>query len=147
MSGKNARPRLPWIMRLPQGLRDQPAWVFIGFLVGLSGISYLMGLTESSISQAVGTTGLRVWGACLALSGFGVVYATIRARPVAEKLALRLLSLCMLVYGGWVLTIVDIRRAAMTLVLVLVLVVLAEIRVAVLRALFRSAPAREATWK
>lgn len=140
MGAKKAR--LPLLMRLPRGLREQPAWVFIGIMVALVGVSYMTGFTESSISHAIGHRGLQVWGTFLALSGFGVVYATVAGSPVLEKLALRILSLCMLVYTGWLLTAVDFKRAAMTLVLALILVTLAEIRVAVLRALFRSAVPR-----
>jgi hypothetical protein len=92
--------KTPWVMRLPRGLRDQPAWVFIGFLVTLGGLGFVTGLTESSVSQAIGTTGLRVWGAVLLLSGLGVLSATLSAKPALEKLALRVLSLCMFVYVG-----------------------------------------------
>lgn len=133
-------PRLPWVMRLPRGLREQPAWVFIGLLVGLSGVSYLTGVADSSVSRAIGETGLRVWGGFLAFSGFSVLWSTLVADPVLEKLALRIMSLSMLVYGGWVVTIIDIRRAVMTLALTLILSGLAEIRVGVLRALLKAAP-------
>jgi hypothetical protein len=138
-TNKAHKPPLPWIMRLPTGLREQPAWVFIGILVGLAGVGYLTGLTESSISQTIGTTGLRVWGAFLAFSGFAVTWATIRASPVLEKLALRILSLCLFVYGGWLSLVIDFKRVAMSLVLILTLIFLAEVRVAVLRALFKTA--------
>lgn len=130
--------RPPLLMRLPPGLRDQPAWVFIGFLVGMVGLSYLTGITESSISHAVGKTGLHVWGAFLMCSGFGVVWATISANHALERFTLRLLSLCLLVYMGWLLTVVDWRRAVMNVALTIVLVFLAEVRVAVLRSLLRA---------
>lgn len=130
-------PKTPWIMRLPRGLREQPAWVFIGVLVALSGLSFLFGLSQSSISEAVGPTVLRVWGAFLFLSGSGVVASTLAARPALEKLALRVLSLCMGVYLGWLLTVVEFSRAIMGVVLGAVLIGLAEIRIAVLKSLFR----------
>ena len=130
---------MPLLLRLPRGLREQPAWIFIGFLVGLTGLSYLIGFSQSSISTVVGANALRVWGAFLAFSGFAVVYATFQAKPAFEKLALRTLSICMFVYCGWVLTVIDIRRAAVTTALVLTLVSMAEIRVAVLKALLRTA--------
>lgn len=129
--------RKPWIMRLPGGLREQPAWVFIGLLIGLAGLGYVTGLSDSSIKQAIGEVGLRVWGTVLMLSGFAVTVATVRARPALEKLALRVMSICMLAYMGWLLTIVDFRRAAMSLVLVLVLVGLAEIRIGFLKLLLQ----------
>lgn len=130
-------PRLPLILRLPRGLREEPAWVFIGLLVGLVGASYLIGFSESSISVAVGPSGLQLWGGALAFSGFAVVYATIRARPALEKLALRLLSVCMFLYGGWLPLVIGPRRAAMSIALTLILIALAEIRVAVLKLLLR----------
>jgi hypothetical protein len=131
--------RRAWVSRLPTGLRDQPAWVFIGFLIGVVGLTYVAGISESSISRAVGVNGLRVWGAFLMCSGFGVVWATIGASHALERLSLRLLSICLLVYSGWLLTVVSWQRAAMTLALTVVLVLLAEIRVAVLKALMRVA--------
>lgn len=130
--------REPWSMRLPAGLRDQPAWVFIGLLVALSGLTFLFGVTESSIVNAVGPLALRVWGLFLFLSGTGVVTATLSARPALEKLALRMLSICIFVYIGWLLTVVDWRRAVMSVVLGGALIGLAEIRIAVLKALFRA---------
>lgn len=131
--------KTPWIMRLPRGLRDQPAWVFIGFLVTLGGLGFVTGLTESSVSQAIGTTGLRVWGAVLLLSGLGVLSATLSAKPALEKLALRVLSLCMFVYVGYLFVVVDWKRVAMSAILCAVLIGLAEIRIGTLKALYRIA--------
>lgn len=131
--------KTPWIMRLPRGLRDQPAWVFIGFLVTLGGLGFVTGLTESSVSMAIGTTGLRVWGAVLLLSGLGVLSATLSARPALEKLALRALSLCMFVYVGYLFVVVDWKRVAMSAILCAVLIGLAEIRIGTLKALYRIA--------
>lgn len=135
---KKGPPKLPWTTRLPRGLRDQPAWVFIGLLVGLAGIAYLLGVSQSNITQAVGATGLRIWGGFLALAGFGVVYATMAARMALEKLALRWLSLCMGVYTGWLMTVAPLSRLAMTIVLVSFLIVMCEIRVATLKWLLRA---------
>jgi hypothetical protein len=131
--------KTPWVMRLPRGLRDQPAWVFIGFLVTLGGLGFVTGLTESSVSQAIGTTGLRVWGAVLLLSGLGVLSATLSAKPALEKLALRVLSLCMFVYVGYLFVVVDWKRVAMSAILCAVLIGLAEIRIGTLKALYRIA--------
>jgi hypothetical protein len=133
-------------MRLPAGLREQPAWVFIGVLVGLVGLSYVTGFTESSIAQAVGVNGLRVWGAFLTLSGFGVVWATVAADRALERLSLRVLSICLLVYSAWLMTVVDWRRAVMTITLTVILVLLAEIRIAVLNSLFRTAEEVRKRW-
>lgn len=140
---KGRKQKLPWILRLPRGLREQPAQLFIGILVGLAGVSYLLGVSQSTVTQAVGATGLRIWGALLALSGFGVVYATVRARPALEKLALRILSTCMFVYAGWLLAVVPLSRLGLTVALVLALVSLSEIRIAVLKVMLRGEPRAE----
>ena len=140
------KPHRPWITRLPTGLREQPAWVFIGFMVGLVGVSYVTGLTQSSIAQAVGPIGIRIWGAFLMASGFGVVWATIRAKHALERMALRFLSTCMFVYLGWLLTVVPIRRASMAVLLGLVLIGLAEIHMAVLKSLYRATDERRNLW-
>jgi hypothetical protein len=73
------------------------------------------------------------------ISGIGVLAATVSARPAMEKLALRSMSLCMFVYVGWILVVVDWRRSAMTVMLGLMLIWLAEIRVAALKGLYRVA--------
>lgn len=130
----------PWFMRLPSGLRDRPAWVFIGFLVGLVGASYMFGFSESRIVEAVGATGIQVWGALLMLAGLGVSITTITARHALERLSLRVLSVCILMYCGWILTIVDLNRAAMTIALGLGLVISAQIRAMSLGMLFKAAP-------
>lgn len=134
-------PRPPWVMRLPAGLREQPAWIFIGTLSLLTGLSYLLGLAGSStINQVLAPTWLRLWGGILCLSGMLVVVSTIRASRALERLALRFLSLCLLVYMGWVLTAVSLSRAALTVMLCVSLVGLSEIRVAVVRALLQPLP-------
>lgn len=115
-------------------------------MVGSVGVAYVSGVADSSITRAVGEVGLRVWGSFLVFSGFGVLYATIKARAPLERLTLRILSLCMFVYQGWLLTVVDWRRAAMSCVLVLVLIVMAEIRVAVLKTLLRVVDKRKSLW-
>lgn len=131
------RVRRPWILRLPRGLREQPAWVFIGILVGFAGLSYLFGYTESSVAKAIPQIGLQIWGFLLTFSGFGVVLAVLRSRPALEKFALRVLSVCLLVYMGWLTTVVDFRRLVLSVVLTLALVVLAEIRIAVIKMLLQ----------
>lgn len=127
----------PLITRLPRGLRDQPAWVFIGSLLFLVGLTYLTGFTESVISKAIGDMGLRVWGGILMTCGGGLVWATVASRPALEKLALRATSLTLVAYTGYLLTVTDFQRAAMTVVLSVLLIGLAEFRVLTLTALIR----------
>lgn len=131
--------RKPLMMRIPVGLREQPAWVFIGILFLSSGVGYLTGFTESNITHALGATGLRVWGGVLTLSGMLLIVATLRARPALEKLALRILTCNLIAYAGWLLAIVPIRRATTTVILSTALILIAEVRVLHLKLLIRSA--------
>lgn len=127
----------PLTMRLPRGLREQPAWVFIGCLFFLVGLTYLTGFTESVISKAIGEMGLRVWGGSLMACGGGLVWATVAARPALEKLALRATSLTLVAYTGYLLTVTNFQKAAMTIALSVLLIGLAEFRVVTLTALIR----------
>lgn len=131
----------PLTMRLPRGLREQPAWVFIGSLLFLVGLGYLTGFTHSMIAEAIGQAGLRVWGGILSLSGGLLIAATVLARPAMEKLALRCMSLTLLAYAGYLLTVATYERAAMTVVLAVLLIGLAEFRVMTLKALIRQSEA------
>lgn len=108
-------------------------------MIALVGLGYATGFTESAIVRAVGETGMRVWGWSLLISGGLVVVGTIRAGVALEKLALRVLTCNMIVYGGWLLSITSARKAAMTLGLALLLAVTAELRVLQLRALIKRA--------
>lgn len=128
-------------MRLPGGLREQPAWIFIGTLCGLAGLSYMIGLAESnSITQVLDPLWVRVWGGFLFLAGLLVVASTwMRNRPL-ERMSLRMLSLGFLIYMGWLLTVLPWSRAALTVGMCLSLFVLAEIRVAVLHMAMRPLP-------
>lgn len=131
--------RKPLISRVPRGLREQPGWVFIGVLMMLVGLGYVTNYTESTIVNAVGVTGMRIWGTSLFLTGCLLILATIRAKVALEKLALRILSCNMLMYGGWLLSVTSFRRVAMTVVLALLLAVTAELRVIQLRMLMTRA--------
>lgn len=128
-------------MRLPGGLRDQAGWVFIGALAFLAGLSYLLGIAEStSITKVLDPTWLRVWGGFLCLSGGLITWSTAVANKAVERMSLRFLSLGMLVYIGWILLAVPISRAVFATFVNLALIGLAEVRVAVLSAVLRSLP-------
>jgi len=113
--------------------------VFIGLLFVVSGFGYLTGVANSAIARVVGTVGVHIWGGVLMCTGILLVVATVLARIALKKLALRVLSCCMLAYTGWVLIIVPISHAATTVVLTGSLVVLAEFEVAHLKALIKHA--------
>lgn len=133
--------RKSWVMQLPGGLREQPAWVFIGTLAAVTGLSYLLGVAQSTtISKILSSDWLRVWGGFLCLSGALVVIATVTTNRALERLALRFLSLGFLVYLGWVLTAAPLSRAMVSTVTCLSLIGLAEIRVAVLKVAMRPLP-------
>lgn len=123
----------PWVLWLPPGVRERPSWVFIGTLVALTGLTYVFGLTTSSIALVIGAVGLKIWGGILSASGFGVIVATVRNNPAFEKLALRFMSLSIFAYVAWIITAVGIGRAAMTLVFGAFLITSCEIRSAFIR--------------
>ncbi len=134
--------RRSWVFRLPEGLREQPGWILIGGLCFLAGLSYLLGIAESTaITRVLSPAWLRVWGGFLGLAGVLVITSTLACNKPLERLSLRLLSLGLMVYAGWILTAVPLSRATMTVVLCISFVGLAEIRVAVLKALFKPLPA------
>lgn len=131
----------PWVLRLPQGLRDQTAWVFIGIMCALAGFSYLLGIAESNaITQVLEPIWLRVWGGFLFSAGSLVAFSTFVMNRALERFSMRLLSLGMLVYMGWILTAAPLSRATLTVVLCLILVGLAEIRAAVIKVNLRPLP-------
>ena len=133
-------------MRLPPGLREQPGWIFIGTLCALAGLGYLLGLSESaSITRVMNPIWLHVWGGFLALSGSLLVLSTWTRNKPLERMSLRFLSLGLMVYGSWVLTVLPLAKATMTISLCVALTGLAEIRVGVLKALLRT-PAHPYRW-
>jgi hypothetical protein len=135
---KNSR---PLVMRLPVGLREQSAWIFIGILCAAAGLSYLTGIAEStSITRVLNPTWLRLWGGFLLIAGSLVTASTWVSNKPLERLSLRLLSLGLLVYMGWVLAAVPLSRATWAATTCLSMVALSEIRVAVLRAVLRPRP-------
>lgn len=128
-------------MRLPHGLRDQPAQIFIGALFALAGLSYLLGIAESnSITRVLDPTWLRVWGGFLFLSGVLTVWSTWSVNRPLERMALRFMSLGLLMYIGWILAAVPFARAVITVALVACMIVMSEIRVAVIKVLLRAPP-------
>lgn len=130
---------LPLYYRLPKGLREQPGWVFIGTLIGMSGLMYVAGLTESRVAIVIGKVGVQVWGGFMATSGIALVAAILLGKHALQKLALRFMSITLLMYAGYVLTIASIRVSMMTVILIVTLSGLAELEVARLKALIRSA--------
>lgn len=128
-------------MNLPRGLRDQPAWVFVGTISAFTGLSYLLGFAQSTaINRVLDPNLLRVWGGFLLFTGTLVVYSTVGATRALERLSLRFLSVGYLVYLGWVLTAAPLNRAMVTTVACVSLIGLAEIRVAVLKAAMKPLP-------
>lgn len=130
-----------WVMRLPPGLRNQPGWIFIGTLCFLAGLSYVIGIAEStSVTRVLDQGYLRAWGGTLGVSGLLVVVSTWASNTALERMSLRFLSLSFLVYMGWILVAIPWNRAVFTVIMGLALVVLAEIRVAVLTAVLKPLP-------
>lgn len=132
LSGHNAL-----VLKMPRGFREQPGWIFIGTMCALVGLSYLLGISQSTITAALNPAWLKVWGAGLSLTGATIVYATGMANRPLERLSLRLLAVGLLVYMGWILAVVP-SRATMTVFMCLSLIVTSQIRVAVIGILFNA---------
>ncbi len=125
------------ITRVPLGVREQPAWIFIGVMFMVVGVGYATGGAQSMLTEAIGTVGLRLWGGSLVATGLLLVMATAKAKPSLEKLALRILSTNLFAYAAWLLTVVPFQRAGTTIILSGSLIVLAEFRVMHLRQLIK----------
>lgn len=108
-------------------------------MCALVGMSYLVGISQSMITQALNPTWLKVWGAGLCVTGVTIVVATAKANRPLERLSLRLLAVGLLVYMGWILTVVP-EKSAMTVFLCLGLIACSQIRVAVIGILFDRPP-------
>lgn len=134
---KGRHTRKPLIMRVPEGIREQPAWIFIGLLMLMSGLGYVTGQADSAIVKAIGETGVRIWGGTMMFSGTLLILATTSARMSLEKLALRIMSANLLAYLGWILVSVPFNRTAATIVLCGALIALSEFRVWHLSALIK----------
>lgn len=130
-------------MKLPRGVREQPGWVFIGVVCALVGLSYLLGISESRITESLNPAWLRLWGAVLCVTGFLVAIATITLNRPLERLSLRLLAIGLLVYMGWIIAVVGPQRASMVVFMCLSLIVTSQIRVAVIGILFDPLPDRD----
>lgn len=134
-------PRKPWVMWLPEGLRDQQGWVFIGFMCTLSGVSHLIGFSEpTTITRVLDPLWLKIWGGVLTASGILIMTSVVRMNRPLEAFALRVLSVSCLVYMGWIVASVGVAKALFLVFLCLVLVVLAEIRVRVIKLLLKPLP-------
>lgn len=130
-----------WVTRLPRGLQEQPAWVFVGVMTALAGLSYLLGLSQSSaVAQILSTTWIRTWGGCLFISGSLVFISTMISNKPLERLSLRLLSIEIFVYMDWVISAVSWQRATLTSIMCISLIATAEIRAALLKKILRPIP-------
>lgn len=127
------------VLRLPRGFREQPGWIFIGSLCALVGLSYMLGVSQSSITQALNPAWLKVWGAGLCLTGVAIAVATATVNRPLERLSLRLLAVGLLVYMGWILAVVP-AKSTMMVFMCLSLIVFSQIRVAVIGILFDPTP-------
>lgn len=133
------RKKTPWLFRLPNGLQHQPESVFIGLLCVLTGLSYAVGLSSSNrLTERLNPTYLKAWGGFLLISGLLIIYSVIREQYALEILSRRFLSICIAVFLVWITLIVGVTNAAITVMLGTGLIVLGEIRIAVLKLFIRS---------
>lgn len=136
MTGRHARKS--WVMYFPRGLREQSAWVFIGLMLVLSGLTWATGISDSAISRAIGNGGLRAWGVSLSVTGVLLISATISARPALEKLSHRILIINIGLYLGWLLVVVPVNAAAPSMLLGGALIVLSGFRIWHLKSLMQA---------
>lgn len=129
--------RKSWVMRLPHGVRQQAGWIFIGIMCFLVGLSYLLGVSQSTVTRELDPRWLRGWGGFLCVAGILIVVSTATINKPLERLALRFLSLGVFVYTGWLLATVPLDRVGFVAFIGIALIGLAEIRVAVLKAELR----------
>lgn len=117
--------------RLPHGVRDRPAWMFIGLVYVVVGAGYATGYTDSVISQTVGHVMLRVWGWLDVVVGLLVAVSTGVARPALEKLALRCLYITTLTYSAWLMIALDFnfKRGASSIAFGILLALATQLRV------------------
>lgn len=131
--------RMPWILRLPAGVRNNPAWIFIGSFFMISGFTLVTGVGGSPTVKAVlPPYFMNIWGALILLGGGGLIYATIKADILLERLLLRTLSISLVVYLVWIIGAAGIGRSIVSTALGLTLVVIFEIRVAVIKQLINT---------
>lgn len=123
------------VMKLPLGVREQPGWIFIGVLCALVGLSHVLGISQSTVTQQLDRVWLTAWGAGLFIAGVLIVHSTARQNRPLERLSLRLMAIALVVYMAWILMVVP-ERAGMTVFMGLALVVTSQIRVAVIGILF-----------
>lgn len=104
--------KTPWILRLPANVRNNPAWIAIGAIFLITGVSFLAGFSDpSSISSKLPGGALNVWGALLASSGCSLIWATLRLNLLLERFTLRTLTWLCIGYAGWAVSAVGVSRA------------------------------------
>lgn len=136
-----------WVMRLPPGLREQPAGIFIGILCFFSGMAYLFGVAESTaITRVLDPQWMKVWGGGICLAGGMIVTSISLVNKPLEAFGWRLLSVCCTVYMIWILLAAPLKNAAFTVVLCLILIVVGEVRVGVIKTLLRPLPQSVRDW-
>lgn len=139
MAIRGRHARKPFMARLPIGVREQPALMFIGLMTFNVGVGFATGLTTSSVMLILSDTGLRIWGGVLATISVMLMVAVGRGVPSFEKLALRIYTCGLFSYAGWLLTVTDVRRSATTASLVVAFIGVAEIRIWFLKQVMRRA--------
>jgi hypothetical protein len=134
----------PMVDRVPIGIQLGGGWLFVGILTSLTGLGFLTGITEStSITRVLNHEWLQVWGGVLLVAGILLCVAISLSKAALEKLALNLMCVALLVYGGWISSAVPIDKTGITLILIIGFVTLAQVRVAVIRKLLKPKDIRE----
>jgi hypothetical protein len=125
-----------YLLYLPLGFREQSFQVYMGVMISLVGVSYITGFGTSTVEQAIGNGGLRFWGISLIVSGTLLAIATVKEKIELEKFSLRLLSINILMYAGWIIVVAPFDKAFLTIVLSTALVLSCEVRIIKINTLF-----------
>lgn len=128
---------------VPMGVQLNGGWMFVGVISALTGMGFATGIAESnSVTSVLNPVGLQVWGGVLMLAGILLCVGVAMGRLALEKLSLHFLSVCLVMYGGWILQAVPLGKTGITTALIVVLVVLAQIRCYVVRRLINMQPSK-----
>lgn len=121
-----------WILYLPNWVRRNPLGMFLALLCVITGLLYVFNLaTNNVITNELNRTWLQCWGAYLAIGGLVKIYGNVACNYPAEKLGCRLISVALIVYAAWLITLVGFR-ATTSVALSLILIFSLEARVAVI---------------
>ncbi len=134
--------RLGWLWRwAPTSVVARPLSFMAVVLLFLSGSASCVGLSDPTrVTELLHPQWiLQMWGAALSVGSVLLFWGMLRESLAIEKLGLRLLSVLILAYTGWVAIALGIH-GALQISMALFLLVFFEIRITVLKGAIRPKP-------